>query len=402
MKRFSIGLLAATASLALLAGCGGTTPGTTDSSTPATTDAPPPAGSTIKIGVNLELSGAVATYGTDTLTGVKLAVKQINAAGGVKGQQLELVEYDNKSDPAEATALATKLMVQDKVIAVVAPATSGRMKAIIPVANDNKVPVVSGSATADDVTVDASGAVKEYAFRTCFNDSFQGSAMAKYANETLKAKSAAIIKDSSSDYAKGLADNFKKTFTAAGGTIVDEESYVEGDTDFNALLTKVRGNQFDVIYMPGYYQEAGLLIKAARELGITAPILGGDGFDSPTLLELGGAKALNDVFFTNHYSSLDKDPSVVKFIADYKAEYGKDPSGFAAMGYDTLNLIANAIGRATDLTGVGVKDALVATKDFPAVTGTLSIDPATHNPIKDIVVVGLKDGQQATSERIHP
>ncbi len=387
MKRITIGLLAAALGMSVLAGCsGGTTSGTAA------------APETVKIGLNYELSGAVATYGQASVRGVEMAVDEINAAGGIKGKKVELVKYDNKSEPAEATTLATKLMTQDKVLAIIGPATSGGFKATIPVALKNKVPVVSGSATADDVTVDASG-VKEYAFRTCFNDSFQGTAMANYASKTLGAKSVMIVKDNSSDYAKGLAENFKKTFTASGGTIVGEEAYVAGDTDFNAVLTRVKGQTFDAIYLPGYYQEAGLIIKAARGLGITAPVLGGDGFDSPDLLKLGGAAALNNVFFTNHYSSLDKDPKVVKFIADYKAKYNEEPNAFHALGYDTAKFVADAVGRASALTGEAVKDALAQTKDFEAVTGKLSID-ANHNPVKAIVVVGLKDGAQASSEKI--
>jgi branched-chain amino acid transport system substrate-binding protein len=387
MKRTTLGVLAVAASVSLLAGCSGAQ-GSAGAADPAT----------IKIGVNYELSGAVATYGQASVRGIEMAVEEINKAGGIKGKQIELVQYDNKSEPAEATTLATKLMNQDKVLAVIGPATSGSFKATVPVAIKNKVSVVSGSATADDVTVDASG-VKEYAFRTCFNDSFQGTAMANYATKNLAAKSVMIIKDSSSDYAKGLAENFKKTFTAAGGTIVGEEAYVAGDTDFNAVLTRVKGQQFDAIYLPGYYQEAGLIIKAARGLGITAPVMGGDGFDSPDLLKLGGAAALNDVYFTNHYSSLDKDPKVVSFIAGFKAKYNEDPNAFHALGYDTAKFVADAIGRASAFSGEAVKDALAQTKDFQAVTGTLSVDP-NHNPVKAIVVVGLKDGVQATSEKV--
>ena len=383
MKRISIGLLAMATSLALLSGCA---PGSSSSS------------DKIKIGVNYELSGAVATYGQDSVKGIEMAFEEINAAGGIKGKKVELTKYDTKSEPAEATTLATRLMTQDKVIAILGPATSGSFKATIPVAISNQVPVISGSATADDVTVDASG-VKEYAFRTCFNDSYQGTAMANYALNKLSAKSAVIIKDNSSDYAKGLAENFKSTFTAAGGIIVGEDSYVQKETDFNAILTRVRSMNFDVIYLPGYYQEAGLIIKAARELGINQPVLGADGFDSPDLLKLGGASALNNVYFTNHYSSLDEDPLVVKFIEDFKAKYGEEPNAFHALGYDTAKFLASAIERASELTGPAVKDALATTKDFPAVTGTLSVDQ-NHNPVKAIVVVGLKDGVQASSEKI--
>jgi branched-chain amino acid transport system substrate-binding protein len=351
----------------------------------------------IKIGINYELSGDVATYGVSSVEGIELALEQINAAGGINGKKIKPIKYDCKSDPAEATTLATKLMTQDKVLAVLGPATSGPFLAEIPVANENKVPVMSGSTTADKVTVDEKG-VKEYAFRICFIDSFQGTSMARYALEKLGAKKAVIIMDSSSDYGKGLAANFVKTFEDGGGTIVAQEAYVTNDTDFNAILTKIKGQDFDVIFIPGYYNEAGLIIKQARAQGIDATILGADGFDSPVLLELAGAEALNNVYFSNHYSSLDKDPKVVKFISDFKAKYNKEPDAFNALGYDLVFFAVDAISRAEKLTGESVKDALEATTNFEGVTGTFSVDE-NHNPVKSVVVIGLKDGVQATSEK---
>ncbi len=383
MKKTLTLLLAGALGLATFAGC--------SSDDAASSD-------TIKIGINYELSGPVATYGQASLDGIKMAMEEINAAGGIKGKKIELKEYDNKSEPAEATTLATKLMTSDKVVAVLGPATSGNFKATIPIATKDKVPVISGSATADDVTVDDKG-VKEYAFRTCFNDSFQGNAMANFASKKLNKTKAVMIVDSSSDYSKGLAENFKKTFTANGGTIVGEEAYVTKDTEFNPILTRIKNQDFDVIYLPGYYNEAGKIIKQARALQITAPVLGGDGFDSPVLLEQAGASALNDVYFTNHYSSLDQDPKVVKFIADFKAKYNSEPNAFHALGYDTMKFLADAIGRASAVDGESIKTALAETKDFSAVTGTFSVD-GNHNPVKAIVVIGLKDGQQATSEKI--
>ena len=352
----------------------------------------------ILIGVNYELSGGVATYGQSSVEGIEMAVKEINEAGGVNGKQIKLIKYDNKSEPSEATTLANKLMTQDKVIAILGPATSGSFKAEIPVAIKNKIPVVSGSATADDVTVDASG-VKEYAFRICFNDSYQGVAMANFALNNLSAEKAVVIMDSSSDYGKGLAENFTNKFKEEGGAIVAQESYVAGDTDFNAILTSIKGMDFDVIFIPGYYNEAGLIIKQARTLGITAPILGADGFDSPTLLELAGAEALNEVYYTNHYSSLDKDPLVIEFISNFKEEYNKEPDAFNALGYDLAKFVADGISRAESLTGEALKDALEATTNFVGVTGSFSIDE-NHNPVKSIVVIELKDGVQHSSIKV--
>lgn len=352
----------------------------------------------IRIGLNYELSGDNATYGNSSVEGIELAVEQINAEGGINGKKIKLIKYDNKSEPAEATTLATRLMTQDGVIAVLGPATSGAFKATIPVAIQNKIPVASGSATADDVTVDSSG-VKEYAFRICYSDSYQGTAMANFALNNLSAKKAVIIMDSSSDYGKGLAENFTKTFEEGGGSIVAQEAYVAKDTDFNAILTKIKGEEFDVIFIPGYYNEAGLIIKQARAQGIDVPILGADGFDSPVLLELAGADALNNVYFSNHYSSLDENPVVVEFIEQFKAKYNKEPDAFNALGYDLARFVADAISRAEKLDGGSVKKALEETTDFEGVTGTFSIDE-NHNVIKDIIVIELKDGVQHSSIRV--
>lgn len=390
MKRTMGVALAAVASVALMGGCA-TTPGGGNKGGAVS-------GDTIKIGVNYELSGPVATYGESSVKGIEMAVKEVNDAGGVKGKKVELVKYDNKSEPAEATTLTTKLMTQDKVLAVLGPATSGSFKATIPVALKNKIPAVSGSATADDVTVDGKG-VKEYAFRTCFNDSFQGTAMAKYAATKLNAKQVLIVKDNSSDYGKGLAENFRKTFTEGGGKIVGEEAYVANDTDFNAVLTRAKSQKFDAIYLPGYYNEAGLIIKQARDLGIDAPILGADGFDSPKLAELAGAKALTNVYFSNHYSSLDKDPKVAEFIASFKKANSEDPNAFSALGYDLAKFTMDAADRASELSPEAVKTAMADTKNFSGVTGSFSMD-ANHNPVKTIVVIGMKDGKQSTTEKI--
>ena len=356
----------------------------------------------IKIGINYELTGEVASYGSSSVDGIMMAFDEINAAGGIDGKKITPVQIDNKSDPAEATSVATRLMTQEKVVAELGPAASGSFMATIPVAMQNKVPVISASATADKgVTVDDKGNVNEYVFRLCFNDSFQGVTMANFALNNLEAKKAVIIKDNSSDYGKGLAENFKETFENAGGQIVSEEGYVSKDKDFNAILTKIKGKDFDVIFIPGYYQEAGLIIKQARDLGIDAPVLGADGFDSPVLLELAGAEALNDVYYSNHYSSLDQDPLVQEFITNYKERYGTEPNAFNALGYDLGKYIADAIGRAGSQEPEEIKDALKSTKGFQGITGTFDMDE-NHNPVKSAVVIGLKNGEQATSVKVDP
>lgn len=352
----------------------------------------------IGIGINYELTGEVASYGQASVDGIELAIDEINAAGGINGKKIKPFKYDNKSDKSQATTLGKKLMTQHKVVAVLGPATSGAFKATIPDAIKNKVVVASGSATAEDVTADANG-VKEYAFRICFNDSYQGTAMANYALNNMSKTKAVVIMDNSSDYGKGLAENFTNTFKANGGTIVATEAFVSGDTDFNAILTKIKGQDFDVIFIPGYYNEAGLIIKQARAQGIDTPILGADGFGAPELTELAGADALNNVYFSSHFSSLDKDPSVIGFIENFKAKYGKEPDQFAALGYDLAMFIADGIKRAGSTDTVAIKDALAATTDFKGITGSFSMDE-NHNPVKAVVVVGIENGVHATSERV--
>ncbi len=382
MKKWLVVLLALTMVMSMaLTGCGGGEAGGEESDT-------------IKIGVNYELSGAVATYGQSSVDGVTLAIDEINAAGGILGKQVEMVTIDNKSDAAEVVSVATRLMTEEGVCAVIGPATSGNFKAELPIALENGIPVISGSATANDVT---SGNTKEYTFRICFSDNFQGVAMANYAFKNLGAAKVAIVQDKSSDYAEGLAASFSATFEELGGEIVAAEAYTTGDTDFNAILTSLASKEFDAIWLPGYYQEVGLIIKQARALGIECPILGADGFDSPVLAELAGADALHDVYYSNHYSSLNEDETVTAFIEAYKAKHGVDPDAFNALGYDAAKLICDAIERAGAADPEAIKDALAATSDFKAVTGTLSIDE-NHDAQKALVVIKLDGGVAVSAE----
>ena len=355
----------------------------------------------IKIGVNYELSGDVATYGTDSKDGIQMAIDEINDNGGVlDGQKIELVIKDNKSDPAEATSLAEALFTEEGVVAALGPATSGNFAAVIPSAEEHGIPVISSSATADEgITTDKDGNVRGFVFRTCFTDSFQGKTMATFASENLDATKAVIYKDNSSDYAKGLAENFKAVFEENGGEIVAEEGYVAKDKDFNAVLTSIKNKEFDVLFVPGYYQEAGLIIKQARELGIDVPILGADGFDSPELVELAGTDAANDIYFSNHYSSLDKDPKVEEFIAAFNEKFGNDPNAFHAMGYDLGMYIADAIERAGEATSEAITEALKTTEGFTGVTGTFSVDE-NHNAVKAAVVIEMQGGEQVTAEKV--
>ena len=373
----------------LLAGCGGG-----DKAKPAATS------NEIKIGGNFELTGGVANFGKQTVNGIQLAFKQANASGGVLGKQIVFVLADNKSEPAEATNAITKLITQDKVSAVLGPVTSSNVLATVQVAQDNKIPVLTATGTNEKITVD-NGKVRPFAFRSCFIDPFQGRVMANYASKSLKAKTAVIYVDSSSDYSKGLSASFEATFVQNGGKIVAKEAFLQKDQDFKATLTKIKALGADTIFIPAYYEEVGKIVKQARELGITSPLLGTDGWDDPKVVEIAGAAALNNTYFSNHYSSQDKDPNVVKFVEAYKKEYNQEPSALAAIGYDSGLLLIDAIKRANSTEPVKIKEALEQTKNLQVSTGIITID-SNHNPVKSAVVIEMKDGKQTFKEKVNP
>ncbi|MGJ7911947.1 ABC transporter substrate-binding protein [Neobacillus sp. LXY-1] len=390
-KKWAKMFMASTMLAGVLAGCsgaGGSSSGSDDKS--------------IKVGVNLELSGGVASYGESLEKGIDLAVAEINKKGGVDGKKLDIIKVDNKSDAAEATNGAIKLTSQDKVAAIIGAATSGDTVAQAQIANDTKTVLLTPSGTSPNVTVSDSGKLNEYVFRTSFIDPFQGTVAANFAAHELKIKNAAIFADSASDYAKGLAASFKETYKKAGGKIVAEEAYVAKDTDFHATLTRIKAKNPDFIFIPGYYEEVGLIVKQARELGITAPLMGADGWDSPKLIDLAGKDALNNTFITNHYSSEDPDKKIQTFVSTYKEIYkGDSPNAFNALGYDTVYLLADAIKRAGSTDSSKIKEALAKTKDLSLVTGTVSIDK-NHNPIKSATVLEYKDGQQVFNTKVDP
>ncbi|KQB91861.1 ethanolamine utilization protein EutJ [Geobacillus sp. PA-3] len=378
----------------LMAGCGGN-----EQSSGSTGGSGGGGGDVIKIGANLELSGGVASYGQSIAEGVELAFDEINKEG-INGKKLKLVKVDNKSEAAEATNGAIKLISQDKVVAIVGSATSTNTLAQVQIANDNKVPVITPSGTNPTITT-KDGKVNDFIFRTCFIDPFQGTVAAKFALDDLKVKSAAILIDSASDYSKGLAASFKETFTAGGGKIVAEEAYVAKDTDFRATLTNIKAASPEFLFLPGYYEEVGLIVKQARELGLNVPIMGGDGWDSPKLIEIAGKDALNNTYITNHYSSGDPDPKIQEFVKAFEAKYNKAPDAFNALGYDTAYFLADAIKRAGSADPVKIKDALAQTKDLQLVTGIFTINE-NHDPIKSAVILEYKDGQQQFKTKVNP
>ena len=356
----------------------------------------------IKIGLLNEMTGGNATFGTSSANGAKMAFKEINAKGGVLGKQILAVIADNKSEPSESANAMTKLATQDNVVAVTGVFASSNAIAASSVAEATKTPFLAVGATNPKVTVDEkSKKVKDYTFRVCFIDPFQGTVGANFVLNTLKLKKAAIMVDNSSDYSKGLAAFFKEAFTKGGGSIVSEEAYLQKDQDFKAVLTKLKSLNADVVYVPGYYEEVGKIVKQAREMGITAPIIGGDGWDSPKLVELGGAPALNNTFFTNHYSVDDNSPASKAFVEAYKKEYGQNPDALAVLGYDAAKLLIDAIQRANSLDKAKIQVALATTKAYPAITGATTLN-ATHDAVKSAVIIEMKNGKQIFKATVKP
>ncbi len=400
MKKYGSMFLTSALLAGVLAGCG--SDDSSDSDKDSKDGGSTASGETIKIGGNLELSGAVASYGSSINDGAKLAIEEINAAGGIGGKQIEYIAVDNKSDNAEAATAAIRLAEQEKVVAMLAPATSGNSVATVQVANQYKVPIVTASGTAESVTVNEKGEVNEYAFRTCFIDPFQGIVAANFATQDLKAKKVAIYADNSSDYAKGLAASFKKQIEENGGEVVIEEAYVAKDMDFKSTLTNIKSANPDFVFIPGYYEEVGLIVKQAREIGLNAPLMGADGWDSPTLVDLAGGDALNNTFITNHYSAADPDPKIQDFVAAFEAEYSSQPNAFHALGYDTVYFLKDAIERAGDeVTGETIQKALAETKDLSLITGTFTVDEK-HNPVKSATVLEFVDGKQDFKTKVNP
>lgn len=354
---------------------------------------------TIKIGANFELTGNAANYGSAALDGLRLAVKEVNDAGGIDGKKIELEEVDSKSEASESANATTKL-VTDKVSAIVGPATTGDVLASSPIVTDSKIPLIAPAATSPKVTVDDNGKVKPFVFRSCFIDPQQGEVMSTFAVKTLHAKTAAIYVDSSTDYSKSLGKVFREKFEASGGQIVDEEAFVQKDQDFKTTLTKIKAANPDIIFIPAYYEEVGKIVKQARELGITAPLLGTDGWDDTKVIDIAGKDPLNNTFYSTHYSDQDKD--VQNFIKMFEKENnGKEPNVFAALGYDAGKMLIEAIKQAKSSDPQKIRDALENLKDIQVGTGVISINK-DHNPIKSAVIIEMKDGNKVMREKIAP
>lgn len=357
----------------------------------------PQAGSDkVRVGVFMSTTGSTANFGISSVNGIKMAAEEINAAGGINGKQVELLVQDDRSDASEAATIVTKFVTQDMVHAVIGEVASSRSIAAAPIAQNAKIPMLTPSSTNPEVTKKGN-----FIFRSCFIDPYQGAAIAQFAAKTLGAKTAAIMVDRKNDYSTGLEKVINETFTKFGGKIVATQSYQEGDQDFNAQLTSLKGANPEVIFVPGYYNDVGLIAKQARDKGITVPLIGGDGWDSEQLYKIGGS-ALNGSYFTNHYSPFDTDPKVVKFVNDYKAKYnGSTPDALAATAYDAANIMFDAIKRSKSLTGPDIRDALQATNAFPGVTGTVTFNEH-RDAVKPIVMIEIKDGgTYAVKERVN-
>lgn len=337
----------------------------------------------IKVGGFADLSGQTSSFGQATKNGFELAMKEINDSGGINGKKIELYFKDNEGRPFFTKEVVEELISEDKVDVILGEVASTNSLAAAPVAQKAKIPMITPASTNPKVTE-----VGDYIFRACFIDPLQGEAMAKFAFNQLKLRRAAIIFDVQSDYSKGLSNNFKKTFTALGGKIINEQNYYQTDADYKKQLKAIRKLKPDAIYLPGYYGETSIIAKQARELKMNIPLLGGDGWDSPELWKMGG-NALKNSYITNHFAVDDSSPAVRNFVAKYKAKYKTEPDSLAALAYDTMYLLADALKRANSTDGKILRDALAKTKNFDGVTGKIDGFDSLRNPIKSAVILKL-------------
>ena len=351
---------------------------------------------TVRIGFFGDLSGPTFNYGQSTLNGVLMAADEINQAGGINGQRIDLVTEDDKGSPEASAQITGKLIQQYQVLAIIGAGASGNSLAAAPGAQSARVPLIAPSSTNPAVTQ-----VGNYIFRACFIDAFQGDVMARFAADTIKARKAAILLDYNSPYSRGLTEFFELSFAKLEGQIVVKQSYSQGDADFRGQLSAIKAADPDVIYVPGYYGDVALIAKQARQLGLTQPLLGADGWDAPELWDLGG-DALNGCYISNHYSADDPSETIQNFVRTYRLRYGNLlPDAHAALGYDTMKFLAEAMRRAGTTDSAKLRDALAETKNFVGVTGAISMD-ANRNAVKPAVILKLQDGAYIYQETIQP
>jgi len=354
------------------------------------------AATTVRIGEFASLTGKEAAFGNASHKGTVLAIEELNAAGGVLGKKIELLTEDNRTVPGESATVVRKLISRDKVVAILGEVASGRSLEAAPICQNNKIPQVSPSSTNPKVTE-----MGDYIFRVCFTDPFQGRLLADFARKTLKAERVAILWDIAAPYSDGLAKFFKEPFTAGGGTVVMEKNFSSGEKDFKPQLTAIKAANPQAIFVPCYYTEAGLIAVQARQLGITVPLFGGDGWEAPELIQIGGA-ALEGTYYSTHYSAEDSNPKVQEFVAKFKAKFnGEVPDAMAALGYDSAVVLVDAIRRAGSTEGPKIREALAGTKDLIGVTGNTTID-FQRNATKPAVILTVKDGKFKYVETIKP
>lgn len=347
----------------------------------------------IRIGEVETLTGPEASIGESIHRGVSLAVQEINAHGGIAGHPLELITLDDQGRSEEATTAVSKLIHKNKVHAIIGSSASSRSLAMAAIAQNQQIPMITPTSTHPKITQTG-----DFIFRVCFMDSFQGRVIAEFALQKLKARKVAILRDIKSDYSLGLAEFFLQTFQEGKGSIVVEQSYSSGDADFKSQLTSIRGKSPDAIFIPGYYADAALIARQARELGIQVPILGGDGWSSPQLLEIGG-EAMNKSYFADHFSNEDPAPQIQNFVKEFQKSFHVIPNGLAALGYDSLAVLADAFQRAKTTQSRPVRLALANTVLYQGITGRITIDQE-RNARKAAYILGVEHGKVKVVEKV--
>jgi branched-chain amino acid transport system substrate-binding protein len=355
----------------------------------------PLASGEIKVGVVSCLSGGLSTFGISSVQGTKLAAEEINSAGGILHQPLNLIIDDNQSKPGETARIVRKFLTQDRVDAILGDLTSSLTMEAAPLAQNAHVPLLTPTATNVAITP-----IGDFIFRSCFTDPFTGRVMARFALDHLQARRAVIMTDIKQDYSVGVAAELKQYFGANGGQLLEDLSFSSGDTDFRAQLSKLRAVRPEVVFLPAYYPEVSLILREARLLGVTAPFVGGEGWDSPALVQIAG-KSADGSYYANHFSARDPDPRVQQFVARYQERYHAVPDALAALWYDGMRLLADAIERAGSDNPEKIRDALAQTKDFSGVTGNISLD-GQRNATKPGVIVTIQAGTIKMVERVNP
>jgi branched-chain amino acid transport system substrate-binding protein len=353
----------------------------------------------IKIGLITPLSGDVKTFGESVKNAFEIAVEEANAKGGVAGRKITTFIVDDKNDPTEASNAANLLINQHGVEAIVGSVTSKTTIPVSDLAQSSRIPTITGTATNPKVTV-ADGKRKDYMFRACYTDSFQGTVMAKFARDTLHAATAAVLYDASNDYSKGIAEVFRDAFLRMGGKVPAYESYGKDDVDFSALLTKVKATKPEVLFLPDYYNKVGLIAKQVKETKLNVTLIGPDGWDSPELVNVAG-DAIEGGYFSNHYSPEDTRPEVVNWVKKYKEKFQQTPDALGTLAYDATNMLLEAIRKANSGDPGKIRDALASLSGFEGVTGKFTMDE-NGDPIKSAVIIRIQGGKQKFLQVVNP